>query len=98
MDFLRIVRLTWFFAAGAGSIIAEEGSAIYQIVEDKINETRGEFTHLEEAVTEQFDKPMKKKRKRASPKAARANSPGVADIIGGLPVNFDLDLDGSDSD
>jgi hypothetical protein len=88
---------------GSGTLIAEEGSAIYQVVKDTIEESRGEFTHLEEAVKEQMsEKPKKKRRKKASPKASAsstASNSGVNDFLGGLPADFNLDdISGSDSD
>ena len=92
-----------FQFVGLGSLLGEEGTAIYQIVKDTIEENRGEFTHLEEAVKEQMsDKPKKKKRKKGSPKASPKSSPSAAassganDVLGGLPSNINLDTDSDD--
>ena len=75
-------------------MLADEGSAIYQVVKNKIDESRSELSHLEEAVKEQMATPKKKKKKGG----AKAQSP--ASSIGAefeIPDDFNLDID-SDSD
>ena len=68
---------------GAGTLIADESAEIYKFAQDKIEENRGEFTHLEEAVKEQMSsKPKKKRKTKAAPKAAHGSgfnlgSPGA---------------------
>jgi hypothetical protein len=82
-------------------LIAEEGAAIYEVVKDKLDESRAEFSHLEEAVEEQMSTKPKKRRKnsagKASPESSAANM-GVAEYLGGLPDNFNIEDLGSDSD
>lgn len=71
---------------GAGVPIAEEGVQIFEFVKSKIEESRGEFADLEEAVQEQLStKPKKKKKSRssktsASAEAAAASGDSWADI------------------
>jgi hypothetical protein len=80
---------------GLGAIISEEGSAIYQIVKDKVEESRAELTHLEEAVHEQMSGKPKKRRKKGSPKGSGGDYAGSGSEI----MDFDLNFDGiSDSD
>lgn len=84
---------------GSGTLIAEEGAAIYQVVKEQIDESRAEFTHLEEAVKEQMSGKPKKKRKGSgkSSSPASGNSRGMTEF--GLPENFNLeDLASDDSD
>ena len=84
-------------------MIAEEGSAIYQLVKDKIEETRGEFTHLEEAVKEQMSGKPKKKKKKTTKSSSSANSPtsssspttptppavsSTVNTVSGMPINL----------
>jgi hypothetical protein len=82
-------------------LIAEEGAAIYEVVKDKLDESRAEFSHLEEAVEEQMSTKPKKRRKsggNASSPASSAANMGVAEYLGGLPDNFNIEDLGSDSD
>lgn len=82
-------------------MIAEEGAAIYEVVKDKLDESRAEFSHLEEAVEEQMSTKPKKRRKsggNASSPASSAANMGVAEYLGGLPDNFNIEDLGSDSD
>lgn len=79
-------------------MIAEEGAAIYQIVKDKIEEGRGELTHLEQAVEEQLSiKPKKKKKKnsKGSPAGSNAGSTGEIENFT-LPLDFNVELSDSD--
>jgi len=83
---------------GPGHVIAEEGAAIYQIVKDKIEEGRGELTHLEQAVEEQLSiKPKKKKKKnsKGSPAGSNAGSTGEIENFT-LPLDFNVELSDSD--
>ena len=90
---------------GSGSLIAEEGAAIYQMVKGKIEECRAEFAHLEEAVKEQMSGKPKKKKKKGGPGKSSSPSPsksssmgdGVADYLGSFPENFNIDDIDSDS-
>jgi hypothetical protein len=100
--FFTILTCFVLSVAGSGTMIAEEGAEIYQVVKDKIDESRSEFSHLEEAVVEQMSgKPKKKKKKTAN----RASSSGVnmgmvggvAVNLGELPTNYNMD-NISDSD
>jgi len=60
---------------GAGVPIAEEGVQIFEFVKSKIEESRGEFADLEEAVQEQLStKPKKKKKSRSSKASASAEA------------------------
>jgi hypothetical protein len=90
------------FSTGTGSLIAEEGAAIYEVVKDKLDESRAEFSHLEEAVEEQMSTKPKKRRKKsagkASSPASSAANMGMAEYLGGLPDNFNIEDLGSDSD
>jgi hypothetical protein len=81
---------------GSGTLIAEEGSTIFQIVTDKIEESRGELTHLEDAVNEQMSsKPKKKKRSKTSKSAGDSYNLGSgADMWD----NFNIDDISDDSD
>lgn len=81
---------------GIGTLIADEACTIYQVVKDKIDESRGELTHLEEAVEEQMNsKPKKKRRNKSSPK----NSGDSGYNMGaGMWDNFNIDDISDDSD
>lgn len=71
------------------------------MVKDKLDESRAEFSHLEEAVEEQMSTKPKKRRKsggNASSPASSAANMGVAEYLGGLPDNFNIEDLGSDSD
>jgi hypothetical protein len=84
---------------GAGTMIADEGVQIFQIVMEKIELERGELTHLEEQVQEQMSsKPKKRRKTKASAKSAGGSSGGFdmgsADVWAN--VNFDDISDDSD--
>ena len=81
---------------GTGSLIADESAAIYQVVKGKIDESRNELSHLEEAVKEQMATPKKKKKKGGSAKAATSPASSTAAEFE-IPEDFNLDID-SDSD
>ena len=81
---------------GSGSLIADEGSAIYQVVKGKIDESRNELSHLEDAVKEQMATPKKKKKKGGGAKAATSPASSTAAEFE-IPEDFNLDID-SDSD
>ena len=82
---------------GVGAIISEEGSAIYQIVKERVEENRAELTHLEEAVHEQMSGKPSKRKKKGSPKGG-ASAGGFAGS-GSEIMDFDWNFDGlSDSD
>ena len=66
--------------------------SIYQTVKEKIEESRGELTHLEEAVEEQMSSKPKKKRK--SPKSS-SSDPGALENFS-LPADFNVELSDSD--
>jgi hypothetical protein len=100
--FFKHMRGKWLTVhAGSGTLIAEEGAAIDQVVKDKVEESRGELTHLEEAVEEQMSSKPKKRKKKGSTKASGASSAsfgsGVGDLLGGMDFNID-DISDSDSD
>jgi hypothetical protein len=83
---------------GKGSHLAEEAAAIYQVVKDKIDETRDELTHLEEAVAEQMSEKPKKKKKRGAANKSNSSPASTAEGID-LPDDFNLeDIDSDDSD
>ena len=84
-------------ATGMGTLIAEESSMIYKVVQDKIEESRGEFTHLEEAVKEQLSSKPKKKKRTKSPKAA-ADSGGFSMASPGSNMWDDFNIDDISSD
>jgi hypothetical protein len=100
---VRPRRLTFCLFSGSGTLIAEEGAAIYEVVKEKIEEGRGELAHLEEAVKEQMSGKPKKKRRKGSPKASGASSAGgstsaaFSEFFEGMPADFNID-DISDSD
>jgi hypothetical protein len=102
--FFTILTCFVLSVAGTGTMIAEEGAEIYQVVKDKIDESRSEFSHLEEAVVEQMSgKPKKKKKKTASPASSSGANMGmvggVAVNLGELPTNYNMDnISDSDSD
>eukprot|EP00934_Nitzschia_sp_Nitz4_P004104 Nitzschia sp. Nitz4//scaffold390_size11914//842//8150//NITZ4_009014-RA/size11914-snap-gene-0.14-mRNA-1//-1//CDS//3329550186//4094//frame0 len=83
---------------GAGTLIAEEGCAIYDIVKEKVAESRAELTHLEEAVQEQMSGKPKKKKKKGSPKSASTNVGFSVDAAGLDDIDFNLDDIDSDSE
>jgi hypothetical protein len=105
---VRSRRLTFCLFSGSGTLIAEEGAAIYEVVKEKIEEGRGELTHLEEAVKDQMSgKPKKKRKKKGSPKASGASSASgsntgsaaFSELFQGLPSDFNIDdISYSDSD
>lgn len=79
---------------GAGTIIADEGVQIFQIVKDKLEQERGELAHLEEQVQEQLSsKPKKRRKSKASAKSGGFDM-GSADVW--ASVNFDDISDDSD--
>ena len=102
---LRILSNSFYFHVQTLSLcgtgkgwIADEGAAIYQVVKDKIDETRGELTHLEEAVVEQMSEKPKKKKKRGAANKANSSPASTAASID-LPDDFNLDgIDSDDSD
>jgi hypothetical protein len=84
---------------GAGTMIADEGVQIFQVVMEKIELERGELTHLEEQVQEQMSsKPKKRRKTKASAKSgggsSRAFDMSSADVWAN--VNFDDISDDSD--
>lgn len=76
---------------GAGTPIAEEAAQIFELAKSKIEESRGEFADLEEAVQEQMNtKPKKKKRSRASSKASSlAEAAAAASGDSWAEIDFD---------
>jgi hypothetical protein len=91
-------RLTCFHFKGKDAPIAKEGSDIYEVVEKKIIESRGELAHLEEAVKEQMSSKPKKK-KKASPKASGSSSTSGTNMGAAAAVALSqLDFNLSDSD
>ena len=82
---------------GAGALISEEASAIYQVVKDKVEESRAELTHLEEAVQEQMSGKPKKRSKKGS---KGGSTPGSGFTGSGSDImDIDFNFDGiSDSD
>ena len=85
---------------GAGTPIAEEAAQIFELAKSKIEESRGEFTDLEEAVQEQMNtKPKKKKRSRASSKASSlADAAAAASASGDSWAEIDFDNLSDDSE
>ncbi len=83
---------------GAGALISEEAIAIYQIVKDKVDESRAELTHLEEAVQEQMSGKPKKRKNKGSSKGGGTPGSGFAGS-GSEIMDLDFNFDGiSDSD
>jgi transcription initiation factor TFIID subunit 1 len=79
---------------GPGAIISEEAATIYDQVKEKVEESRAELTHLEEAVDEQLNTKPKKRRKKGSPKGSGG---GFGSDIMDIDFNFD-GMSDSDSD
>ena len=79
---------------GSGTLIAEESVAIYNTVKEKIEEGRGELTHLEEAVEEQMSTKPKKKKK--SKKSASSGAGDFSMENFSLPADFNVELSDSD--
>lgn len=95
--FNEIAKTDISLATGMGTLIAEESSMIYKIVQDKIEESRGEFSHLEEAVKEQLSSKPKKKKRTKSPKAA-ADAMGFGMGSPGSSMWDDFNIDDISSD
>lgn len=93
--------------SGSGSIIADEGVAIYEVVREQVEANQSELKSMEEAVKEQLSgKPKKKKKKKKSTSkkgSASSYDAGTTELVGGVEVNlgeidFEFDDMGSDSD
>lgn len=89
---------------GLGTIIADEGVAMYEAVKEQIAATQSELKAMEEAVTEQLSGKPKKKKKKKKAAAKKGASGDGATMVGGVAVNigdiadFKFDGLGSDSD
>ena len=71
---------------GPGTIISDEAATIYDQVREKVEESRAELTHLEEAVDEQLNTKPTKRRKKGSPKGSGR---GFGSDILDMDINFD---------
>ena len=87
---------------GQGTPIAQEATAIYDYVKDKIESNRSELTSLEQQVEDQMSGKPQKKKKSGTKKSSGATSTvakvhGVSVNLGDLGQSG-LSLDGSESD
>jgi len=81
---------------GAGTPIAEESVQIFEFAKSKIEESRGEFADLEEAVQEQLSTKPKKKRTKSRAKANSSAEAAAASGDSWADIDFDNLSDDSD--
>jgi len=83
---------------GASTLLAEEATAIYEMVKKMIESSRAELSHLEDAVAHQMSTQTKKKTTKKKSAAATTVSGGDGGGLAGLSDEhkFNLDLECSD--
>jgi hypothetical protein len=84
---------------GSGTLIADEGVAIYEAVREQVEANQTELKGMEEAVKEQLGGKPKKKKKKKKTAGKKGSSDGNTGLVGDVDVNLgDLDFNFSDVD
>jgi len=93
----ELIKINAIKFNGSSTLLAEEASAIYDMVNTMIDGSKAELSHLEDAVADQMSTQSSKKKatKRRSSASAAAIGGDVGDLARASP-DFKLDLDVSD--